>query len=118
MNHWFQIWYMRLHLAKMIISWLIVFTSISVTASETIFGIEAGNSLNEKLEFYTFETSNSNQNIDALVNYLNSRYNDPEGVNIVLKQAIETPVSLFFSISITLENDEIITWNSPNIDFV
>ncbi len=77
---------------------------ISVVASEPIFGIPAGNSINEKLEYYTYIDSNPNQEFDGLINYLNDIYFGVEDVVLLFNDQITSGTSLAFTISLSLAN--------------
>lgn len=79
-------------------------TSIIVVASETLFDIEAGDSLNDKLVFINPDTL-ENESIDNLVTFLN---NDNQGfgynkLDMVFNETIPSDTVLSFNIQIQLE---------------
>ena len=79
-------------------------TAINVVASETIFGINAGDSINEKLEFYTFIDSNPNQELEGIPEYLNSIHSGTEIATIVFNDQIQPGTSVSFTITLSFEN--------------
>ena len=79
-------------------------TDISVTANETIFDIESGNSLNNVLQFINPDTLES-QSMNDLVSYLNENasgyyYQD---LTLIFNDSLPNDLSIAFHIQINLE---------------
>jgi len=76
--------------------------NVTVTADVELFGIEAGNPINEYLYFinpYTLE----NENIEGLLSYLNTTNNyGPDPIKLVLREALPSEITLAFSLQLDL----------------
>jgi hypothetical protein len=78
---------------------------ITITANEDIFGIAAGNSLNEKLSYRNPET-NENEDLANLIEVLNRQNGyGYDRLDLVLNESIVFGTSLVFSIQISIEEN-------------